>query len=839
VIRGYGSQFTLDETVTQSPNSSTSTWTTSDPDGANPEASGKKAQWYVNTDQLSRYANHALPSTVKASDTSSGIELRGLSAVAGLGYVHTATSFLTAGSTNPVELISITSRLMLAPGRGDASAIQYAGDTTVPIVFPRNADGTFQPYTFCGEVDQTNPLLRGYRVASPSPWVPGTNDTTRKANYEAGDLPMPEGSERLHVRYSFVAVATYGDAPPAGLTLPDCTVNNPPSASFTYTPATLLEGRVVQFEDTSTDPENNISSWRWNFGDGETGTGRTPHHLYKDDGAYSVTLTVTDMSGLADVETRTLIVSNLSPEVEVDDAKAQIVVPATTAPVKIVYRTADAGHVDKQNMTIDIAMTVPGVGPLHYTQAAGNWSLDISAVAAGTYSATVTVTDKDGGSSSDSATITVSTDPVIKEEPPPGATCDPGVGLDGEEQAFLELVNQYRAVNGLAPVVASPTLTRAAERHVHDMALHADVGHIGSDGSNPLTRAQDALYTGTAIGENLARDLETGVAVLFGWRSSTEGHNEGMLDPRWVAVGIAREFDSTTGWSWATTYGNVTDCPELEFVAVATGSPDTYDLLGMNVTLAPAPNEQLSVTVDASVSEGSLVSAGASTLIAPSLDAYGPVPAFVISPANPSAGAVVTFRNRSRDAHGNPIAATIDPGAGASQLVAANGAMAFTYGVSGDFNASASATDAQSRTSTATRPITVGVAPCVDTDGDTLCDALDFDDDNDSNLPAAYTTCKGPCPGGFNRDTIELAVGTNPLDRCADTTAPNDEADDKWPPDFDDNRSVNVIDFTLWKAGYPSPPKPLTPRADLDGSGAVNVLDFTAWKAYFGATCSP
>jgi hypothetical protein len=129
--------------------------------------------------------------------------------------------------------------------------------------------------------------------------------------------------------------------------------------------------------------------------------------------------------------------------------------------------------------------------------------------------------------------------------------------------------------------------------------------------------------------------------------------------------------------------------------------------------------------------------------------------------------------------------------------------------------------------------------PTADSDGDGLLDAVDADDDNDSNLPPVYDNCKGACPGGYWRDTIEPLIGTDSLDRCADTATANDEAEDKWPPDFDDNRDVNVVDFTLWKAYYSSPPKPFNARADLDGSGAVNVLDFGAWKPYFGATCLP
>jgi hypothetical protein len=128
---------------------------------------------------------------------------------------------------------------------------------------------------------------------------------------------------------------------------------------------------------------------------------------------------------------------------------------------------------------------------------------------------------------------------------------------------------------------------------------------------------------------------------------------------------------------------------------------------------------------------------------------------------------------------------------------------------------------------------------CLEGPGGVDACPTDRDCDDDSNSPPGYTTCLGACPGGYWRDGVEVAAGTSPTDRCADTTASGDEPDDKWPPDYDDNRAVNVVDFTLWKAGYASPPKPLIPRSDLDASGTVNVLDFGAWKAYFGKTCLP
>ena len=51
---------------------------------------------------------------------------------------------------------------------------------------------------------------------------------------------------------------------------------------------------AVQFLDTST---NSPSSWVWSFGDGGTSGGPNPVHTYASQGAYTVTLTVTNSAG--------------------------------------------------------------------------------------------------------------------------------------------------------------------------------------------------------------------------------------------------------------------------------------------------------------------------------------------------------------------------------------------------------------------------------------------------------------------------------------------------------------------------------------------------------------
>jgi PKD repeat protein len=74
------------------------------------------------------------------------------------------------------------------------------------------------------------------------------------------------------------------------------TVNRPPTA--VAGPDQLVTSSVVEFDGTgSSDLDGTIDSYLWDFGDGNTGTGASPRHVYQSPGTYRVRLTVTDDSG--------------------------------------------------------------------------------------------------------------------------------------------------------------------------------------------------------------------------------------------------------------------------------------------------------------------------------------------------------------------------------------------------------------------------------------------------------------------------------------------------------------------------------------------------------------
>jgi len=67
----------------------------------------------------------------------------------------------------------------------------------------------------------------------------------------------------------------------------------------------LKEGQKVQFIIDQIAGGFPPYSYEWDFGDGDTSTDANPVHSYKDEGSYTVSLTVTDDQGNTDSEIRT------------------------------------------------------------------------------------------------------------------------------------------------------------------------------------------------------------------------------------------------------------------------------------------------------------------------------------------------------------------------------------------------------------------------------------------------------------------------------------------------------------------------------------------------------
>lgn len=165
-----------------------------------------------------------------------------------------------------------------------------------------------------------------------------TPDTYEKVNFDASDSTASLGSTIVRYQWDFendgiydaegeTASYTYTEAGEYYVILKvtdnlgesdtDLVLmnvqNQPPEASFSYSPSepTILD--AISFFDTSEDKDGTIVSWSWNFGDGNTSTQRDPSHQYADKGNYTVQLNVTDNDGEKGSITHTVAVRNLDP----------------------------------------------------------------------------------------------------------------------------------------------------------------------------------------------------------------------------------------------------------------------------------------------------------------------------------------------------------------------------------------------------------------------------------------------------------------------------------------------------------------------------------------------
>ena len=133
--------------------------------------------------------------------------------------------------------------------------------------------------------------------------------------------------------------------------------------------------------------------------------------------------------------------------------------------------------------------------------------------------------------------------------------------LDTEEQAFLALINDYRAQNGLGALTISTNLNRAAAWMVEDLGTNNYFSHTDSLGRSPYARAIDCGYPSGA-GENLAAGgaADSASAAMQMWKGSP-GHNTNMLGGYYQQIGIARHYtsNSTYGWYWGTAFGTSND----------------------------------------------------------------------------------------------------------------------------------------------------------------------------------------------------------------------------------------------------------------------------------------
>lgn len=146
---------------------------------------------------------------------------------------------------------------------------------------------------------------------------------------------------------------------------------------------------------------------------------------------------------------------------------------------------------------------------------------------------------------------------IVGGTPGGGNQTSPGT-LDGEESAFLTLINAYRVQNGLTPLQVSATLTQASQWMSEDQASKNYLGHTDSLGRDPSQRITAFGFSASGSwGENVAAGNSTAADTFTQWKNSP-AHNANMLGAGYTLIGIGRAYGSSSsyGWYWTTDFAS-------------------------------------------------------------------------------------------------------------------------------------------------------------------------------------------------------------------------------------------------------------------------------------------
>src|SRR5262249_33107818 len=212
------------------------------------------------------------------------------------------------------------------------------------------------------------------------------------------------------------------------------------------------EGSPVSFQGSGT---GTGLTYSWTFGDGTTGTGATPSHTYADNGTYTATLTVTDSLGLTATATALATIANVAPTATSFTNNGPVTLGS---PVTFTM----TGGTDPS--TVDVAAGLKysfdfdNNGTFEITNSASP-TASFTYATAGTYTARGRISDKDGGFTDYTTTVTVN---------PPSPPTSPPV-YSGILRTVYVSSGRSDAHNGSS---ASPGLTL---QHAADAARPGDM----------------------------------------------------------------------------------------------------------------------------------------------------------------------------------------------------------------------------------------------------------------------------------------------------------------------------------------------------------------------------
>ncbi len=174
--------------------------------------------------------------------------------------------------------------------------------------------------------------------------------------------------------------------------------NEPPVASGTISTLNAQVGETITFDaSTSSDPDGQIVTYNWNFGDGNSSALTVATHSYASPGTFDVVLTVTDDDGASSQASGQVSITQADNQPPV--ASANVSPNPATAGETVTFDGSGSSDPDGQIVTYNWNF---GDGNTSNQQVANH-----AYASTGTFNYSLTVTDDRGGSAQTSGQITV------------------------------------------------------------------------------------------------------------------------------------------------------------------------------------------------------------------------------------------------------------------------------------------------------------------------------------------------------------------------------------------------------------------------------------------------
>jgi len=192
--------------------------------------------------------------------------------------------------------------------------------------------------------------------------------------------------------------------------------NQPPTAAFTYSPASPGVGEWIRLDGTgSSDPDGSIVEYTWSFGDGTAPEGgSTVYHQFSSPGTYNVTLTVEDDDGATNSTSKPVVLGTAAQP----PVAAFTYSPTSPTVGQAILLNAQSSY-DPDGTIVSYLWDLNGDGSNDMTGAVGQ----VTYQSVGTVTVRLTVIDNDGMSSTKTKSIVVSSGGAPPSgEPPMGST---------------------------------------------------------------------------------------------------------------------------------------------------------------------------------------------------------------------------------------------------------------------------------------------------------------------------------------------------------------------------------------------------------------------------------